>query len=88
MRTFPKMMALALTMSLAAPTVFGQERAQSQHDDLRQIEVTILGMSCPFCVYGVNELLVDTVEKAGFDVAKITRAFESEFPDFDREATD
>ncbi len=121
MKTFPKVMALALSLSLAAPAAFGQESAQNQNGDPRQIEVTILGMSCPFCVYGVeqklkrlegvvklevvletglatlqleedadvsNELLVDTVEKAGFEVAKITRAFESEFPDFDREATD
>ena len=82
----------------------------------RQIEITILGMSCPFCVYGVqqklqrldgvaelevvletgiatlrleedadisNELLDDTVEDAGFEVAKIVRNFESEFPDLE-----
>ncbi len=117
MKAFRKVMALAFALSLTAPAVSGQERAQGQNDDPRQIEVTILGMSCPFCAYGVeqklkrldgveelelvlvtwlasllleadadvsNELLQKTVKDAGFEVAKIVRNFESEFPDFER----
>ncbi len=57
MKAFRKVMALAFALSLAAPAVSGQERAQGQNDDPRQIEVTILGMSCPFCAYGVEQKL-------------------------------
>ena len=96
-------------------------RAKSDVEQPRQIEVTILGMACPFCAYGVeqklkrldgvvqlevvletgvatltleedadssNELLQKTVKDAGFEVAKITRNFESEFPDLERGSTD
>ena len=117
MRAFRKVITLAFAFSLAAPAVYGQARAQGQNDDPRQIEVTILGMSCPFCVYGVqqklkkldgvtelevvletglatlrleedadisNELLQKTVKDAGFEVAKIVRTFESDYPDFER----
>lgn len=113
--------ALALAASLAAPAVAAQEQpAAVQEGEPREIEVTILGMSCPFCAYGVeqklkrlegvtdltvelstglatltleddadvsNEVLVQTVEDAGFEVAKIERNFESEFPDFDPNAS-
>ena len=34
-----------------------------------------------------NELLQETVKDAGFEVAKIKRNFDSEFPDFDRNAS-
>ncbi len=117
MKALRKVMALAFALSLAAPAVSGQERVQGPNDDPRQIEVTILGMSCPFCAYGVeqklkrlagvaelevvletgiatlrleegadisNELLQRTVKEAGFEAAKITRNFESEFPDFEQ----
>ncbi len=117
MKALRKVMALAFALSLAAPAVSGQDRAQGQNDDPRQIEVTILGMSCPFCAYGVeqklkklegvtelevvletglatlrlvedadvsNELLQKTVKEAGFEVAKIVRNFESEFPEFEK----
>ncbi len=57
MKAFGKVIALAFALSLAAPAVSGQERAQGQNDDPRQIEVTIHGMSCPFCVYGVQQKL-------------------------------
>ncbi len=57
MKAFRKVIALAFALSLAAPAVYGQERAQGQNDDPRQIEVTILGMSCPFCAYGVQQKL-------------------------------
>ncbi len=56
--------ALAFAVTLAAPAVSGQEAASDQSDDPRQIEVTILGMSCPFCAYGVEQKLkrLDGVE--------------------------
>lgn len=103
-----------------ALAVLAQEEAATQEQAPRQIQVTILGMSCPFCAYGVeqklkrlegvkdlevvletglatlrmeegadisNELVQQTVKEAGFEVAKIVRNFESEFPDFDRKPT-
>ena len=118
MKAFRTVITLAFALSLAAPAAYGQERAQGRNDDPRQIEVTILGMSCPFCAYGVqrklkkldgvtelevvletgiatlrlredadisNELLQETVKDAGFEVAKISRNFESDFPDFEQE---
>ena len=65
MKVLRTAVALAFAMSLAAPAVSGQEQAPSQNDDARQIEVTILGMSCPFCVYGVEQKLkrLDGVEE-------------------------
>ena len=112
-------MALALTgaLTLTAPVAYAQERATAD-DGPRVIEVTILGMVCPFCSYGVqqkmkkldgiaelaidldkgiatlaldeerdlsNEILIKTVKDAGFEVAKITRNFESEFLDYEAE---
>ncbi len=121
MKALRKAVAVAFAFSLAAPAVSGQDREATQNDDPRQIEVTILGMACPFCAYGVeqklkklegvvdlevvletgiatlaleehadvsNELLQKTVKDAGFEVAKIVRNFESEFPDFERGLTD
>lgn len=121
MRAFRKVITLAFALSLAAPALYGQERAQGQNDEPRQIELTILGMSCPFCAYGVqqklkrldgvtelevvletgvatlrleedadipNELLQKAVKDAGFEVAKISRNFESEFPDYEKEKGD
>lgn len=93
-----------------------QEPVAANVEQPRQIDITILGMSCPFCAYGVqqklrrldgvaelevvletgvatlrfegdadisNELLDETVEDAGFEVAKIVRNFEPEFPDLE-----
>jgi len=57
MKTLGKVMTLAVALSLAAPGVSGQSQATTQDDDPRQIEVTILGMSCPFCAYGVEKKL-------------------------------
>ena len=121
MKAFRKVIALAFAFSLAAPAVYGQERAQGQNDEPRQIEVTILGMACPFCAYGVqqklkrldgvtelevvletgvatlrlredadvsNELLQETVKDSGFELAKISRNFESDFPDYEKEKDD
>ncbi len=65
MKVLRTAVALAFALSLAAPAVSGQEAASDQNDDPRQIEVTILGMSCPFCVYGVEQKLkrLDGVEE-------------------------
>ncbi len=109
--------ALVLAIGVAAPQVAAQQPAEIEPAEQRQIEVTILGMSCPFCAYGVeqklkklegvedldvvletgiatltledgadlsNDLLKETVKRAGFEAAKIVRNFESEFPDFGR----
>ncbi|MFQ6046978.1 MAG: heavy-metal-associated domain-containing protein [Gemmatimonadales bacterium] len=111
-------LAVAFVLGMAAPRLAAQEEAATPETPLRQIEVTILGMSCPFCAYGVeqklkkldgvedlevvletglatltmgegadisNQLLQETVKDAGFEVAKIARNFESEYPDFERE---
>lgn len=122
MKHLRTILALTFALSLLAPAVVEQQQAAAQEPvaadvhEPRQIEITILGMSCPFCVYGVqqklqrldgvaelevvletgiatlrleedadisNELLDDTVEDAGFEVARIVRNFESEFPDLD-----
>ena len=122
MKHLRTILALTVALSLLAPAVVEQQQAAAQEPvaadvhEPRQIEITILGMSCPFCVYGVqqklqrldgvaelevvletgiatlrleedadisNELLDDTVEDAGFEVARIVRNFESEFPDLD-----
>ncbi len=127
MKRLPTILALAFALSLLAPAVLEQQQAAAQQpaavnvEQPRQIEVTILGMACPFCAYGVeqklkrldgvvqlevvletgvatltleedadssNELLQKTVKDAGFEVAKITRNFESEFPDLERGSTD
>lgn len=112
--------ALVLAIGLAASPAAAQQQAEAVQEAVSQeaprlIEVTILGMSCPFCAYGVeqklkkldgvedlevvletgiasltmengadlsNELLKKTVKDAGFEVAKISRGFESEFPGF------
>ncbi len=107
--------ALILALGLWAPALAAQQDSVVQESEQRQIQVTILGMSCPFCAYGVqqklqklegvtdlevvldtglatltleeeadisNEQLQETVKDAGFEVAKIVRNFESEFPDF------
>ncbi len=115
MKVFRTAVALVFALGLTAPTVLAQQEAAAPEQEPRQIEVTILGMSCPFCAYGVqqklqrlegvedlkvelstglatltledgvdisNELLQETVKDAGFEVAKIVRNFDSEFPDW------
>ena len=110
-------LALMALFGLIVPALAAQQQAAAADQDLRQIGVTILGMSCPFCAYGVeqklkkldgvedlkvvletglatltleegadisNELLQETVKDAGFEVAKIVRSFESEYPEFER----
>lgn len=105
---------VALTVAaLATPASAGAQGKAEEQPAPRRIEVTILGMSCPFCAYGVeqklkklesveeldveletgiatltleegadisNETLRETVKQAGFEVAKITRNYESEHP--------
>ena len=111
MKAYQIAIAVALVAGLATATASAQEPAP----EARQIQVTILGMSCPFCAYGVqqklsrvegvtdlkvelstglatltleedadipNDLLLETVDEAGFEVAKIVRNFDSEFPDW------
>ncbi len=111
MKDYQFAIAVALVAGLATATASAQEPAP----EARQIQVTILGMSCPFCAYGVqqklsrvegvtdlkvelstglatltleqdadvpNDLLLETVDEAGFEVAKIVRNFDSEFPDW------
>lgn len=108
-RVFLGTIALALA-ELLVPRISWSQAVEVQAQP-RQIEVTILGMSCPFCAYGVeqklkkldgvedldvqlrtgvatltieegadisNETLKKTVEDAGFEVAGITRNFDSE----------
>lgn len=120
MRTLAMALALTGALTLTATWAAAQEPA-TEDDGPRIIEVTILGMACPFCSYGVqqkmkrlegmadleidlntglatvtvaerkdlsNELLIRTVKDAGFEVAKISRNFESEFPDYERETGD
>ncbi len=122
---FATLLAVAVGFALTPAAVYAQEQeAVSQLEEAtpeeqpRQIQITVLGMSCPFCVYGVeqklkklegvveltveletglatltmengsdlsNEELKKTVEDAGFDAAKVTRNFESEFPDYGAE---
>ncbi len=111
-------LAAAAALVIAAPATWAQEEAAAAPENKsRQIEVTVLGMSCPFCAYGLekklkkldgvedleivlqtglatitlkddadisNDLLKKAVKDAGFEVAKVTRNFESEFADFDR----
>ncbi len=119
---FATLLALAVGFALTPAAVYAQEQeASSQQEEAvpeeqpRQIQVTILGMSCPFCAYGVeqklkkldgvveltvvletglatlvmeegadvsNATLRETVKDAGFEAAKITRTFESEYPAF------
>ncbi len=122
---FATLLALAVGFALTPAAVYGQEQeAVSQQEEAvpeerpRQIQITVLGMSCPFCAYGVeqklkkldgvveltvelasglatlvmqdgadvsNETLRETVKDAGFEAAKVTRNFESEYPEYDSE---
>ncbi len=64
MKALRTAVTLAFALSLAASTVLPQQEAAAQEQELRQIQVTILGMSCPFCAYGVEQKLkrLDGVE--------------------------
>ncbi len=118
---FATLLALAAGFALTPAVSYAQEQEAASQEEAtpqeqpRQIQVTVLGMSCPFCAYGVeqklkkldgvveltvelasglatlvmedgadvsNDVLRKTVEDAGFDAAKITRNFESEYPEY------
>ncbi len=57
MKALRTAVALAFALGLTAPTVLAQQEAAAREQEPRQIEVTILGMSCPFCAYGVQQKL-------------------------------
>ena len=115
MKTLAMALAATAALTLTEPGASAQDTPAGD-DGARIIEVTILGMVCPFCSYGVqqklkrlegiaeldvdldqglatlrldderdlsNEILLQTVKDAGFEVAKITRNFESEFVDYE-----
>ena len=117
---FAMLLALAAGFALTPAAVYGQEQGAAPEEQPRLIQVTVLGMSCPFCAYGVerklkkldgvleltvelasglatlvmeadadvsNETLRETVKNAGFEAAKITRNFESEYPEYDSEGS-
>ncbi len=120
---FATLLLLAVGFTLTPAAACAQEQEQeaasqqeaAAEDQPRLIQITVLGMSCPFCAYGVerklknldgveeltvvletglatlvmeeaadvsNETLRKTVEDAGFEAAKITRNFESQYPAF------
>ncbi len=118
---FATLLALAAGFALTPAVSYAQEQEAASQEEAtpqeqpRQIQITVLGMSCPFCAYGVeqklkkldgvveltvelasglatlvmedgadvsNDVLRKTVEDAGFDAAKITRNFESEYPEY------
>ena len=64
MKALRTAVALTFALGVAAPTVLAQHDAAAQEQEPRQIQVTILGMSCPFCAYGVEQKLkrLDGVE--------------------------
>lgn len=55
-RTIGWIAVLALAV-LALPAVAPAQEEGTQEPETRRIEVTILGMSCPFCAYGVEQKL-------------------------------
>ncbi len=65
MKLFATAVLLAAATVLVAQPAAGQEQQQNKQPESRQIKVTILGMSCPFCAYGVEQKLkkLDGVEK-------------------------
>ena len=50
-------LALVAVLALLAPALTAQQEGAAQQQEPRQIEVTILGMSCPFCAYGAEQKL-------------------------------
>ena len=59
--------AMALGLALAPHGVSAQEPVSAAEAGAREIHVTILGMSCPFCAYGAEQKLkrLDGVEELG-----------------------
>ena len=64
MKTIRTAVTLASLLGLVASAAMAQQDTASQEQEPRQIQVTILGMSCPFCAYGVEQKLkkLDGVE--------------------------
>lgn len=56
---------VAALVALVAPVAAPAQQAGDAPPEPRQIEVEILGMSCPFCAYGVEQKLkrLDGVEE-------------------------
>ncbi len=63
MKHLRTILALTFALSLLAPAVVMQQQAAAQEpvaanvEQPRQIEITIFGMSCPFCADGVQQKL-------------------------------
>ncbi len=72
MKALRTAVALAFALSVAAPTVLLQQEAAAQAQEPRQIQVTILGMSCPFCAYGVEQKLKRLEGVEGLEVVLST----------------
>lgn len=59
-RTFTRaglVLVLGLALTAAAPAAEEKARQPIQSQEARTIQVKILGMSCPFCAYGVQQKL-------------------------------
>ncbi len=72
MKALRTAVALAFALGVAAPTVLAQQEAAAQEQEPRQIQVTILGMSCPFCAYGVEQKLKRLEGVEGLEVVLST----------------
>ncbi len=63
MKHLSTVLSLVLAVTILTPAVthyqdaLAQEGAAAKVDQPREIQVTILGMSCPFCAYGVQQRL-------------------------------
>ncbi len=54
---FATLLALAVGFALTPAAAYAQEQEAAPEEQSRQIQVTVLGMSCPFCAYGVEQKL-------------------------------
>ena len=115
-RSLAALFTLTVGLALTPVSAVAQEQEAAPVNMPRLIQITILGMSCPFCAYGAeqklkkldgveglevvletgiatltmeegadvsNEELKKRVKEAGFEAARVTRNFESEYPDFE-----
>ena len=57
MKALRTALALAFVLGLPATTVAAQDDPAVPDQEPRQIQITILGMSCPFCAYGAEKKL-------------------------------
>ena len=72
MKALRAAVTLAFALGVAAPTMLAQQDAAAQEQEPRQIQVTILGMSCPFCAYGVEQKLKRLEGVEGLEVVLST----------------